>query len=92
MKSFKQYNEDQEINELFGSLPFKIDIGAISTKGKGEWKFDYKVPVRDAAISFIDDGVFKFVGPYKDALKALHKYLKNIDNGNLKQAKVKLVK
>ena len=100
IKGFKQFNEEKEIKEFFGSLPFKINTTAWQSKGhdnlqgKGEWEFEYKVPVSDEGISYIDDGIFSFKGKYKDALKALHKFLKSSygGEGNIKQSVVKLIK
>ena len=53
---------------------------------------DFKVPVRTASISYIEDGEFTFRGMFKKAIKALLKYLKSPagPKGNLKQAKVVL--
>ena len=91
--------EEQELAELFASIPFKIDTLAWSSahrgqkpKGNGNWTFDFKVPVRTPAASYLDDGEFTFKGMFKKAVQALVKYLKRSagPKGNLKQAKVKL--
>ena len=101
MKSFKEHMlaEEQELEELFGSLPFKIDTSKWSMKhkgqqpkGQGNWKFDFKVPVRSPMASYLDDGEFTFKGMFKKAIQGLVKYLKRSSGpkGNLKQAKVTL--
>ena len=91
--------EEKEIQELFGSIPFAIDTIAWSAKNKGKqpkgngnWKFDFKVPVRTAGAMYVDDGDFNFRGMFKKAIQALVKYLKRSagPQGNLKQAKVVL--
>ncbi len=99
MKSFKEHMlaEEQELEELFGSLPFKIDTTKWSMKhkgqqpkGQGDWKFNFKVPVRSPMASYLDDGEFTFKGMFKKAIQGLVKYLKRSagPKGNLKQAKV----
>ena len=101
MKSFKEHMlaEEQELEELFGSLPFKIDTSKWSMKNKGQtpkgqgnWKFDFKIPVRSPAHSYLDDGEFTFKGMFKKAIQGLVKYLKKSaqSGSNLKQAKVVL--
>ena len=102
VKSFKQHiKEEQELEEIFGSIPFKIDTLAWSAshkgqkpKGNGDWKFSYKVPVKNPSISYIDDGEFSFKGKFKDAVKKLSDYLKKTaPRGTvIKQAMVKLEK
>ena len=91
--------DEQELEELFGALPFSIDTMAWSVKNKGKqpkgngnWTFDFKVPVRTTSVSYIEDGEFTFRGMFKKAIKALVKYLKSPagPKGNLKQAKVTL--
>ena len=100
--TFKEHSaslEERQLEELFASIPFKIDTLAWSSahkgqkpKGNGNWKFDFKVPVRTPAVSYLDDGEFTFKGMFKKAVQALVKYLKRSagPKGNLKQAKVKL--
>ena len=101
MKSFKEHyiSEEQELEELFGALPFKIDTIKWSQKnkgkqpkGQGNWKFDFKVPVRSPMASYLDDGEYTFKGLFKKAVQGLVKYLKRSagPKGNLKQAKVVL--
>lgn len=96
MKSFKQFNEEQELNELFRSLSFKVDTKKWSTKnigapsGEGTWKFDYKLPQVAIDASWIDDGIFEFKGSYKKAIKELDKFLKK-RGGNMSQAVVSLL-
>jgi hypothetical protein len=101
MKSFKEHMlaEEQELEELFGSLPFKIDTTKWSMKhkgqqpkGQGDWKFNFKVPVRSPMASYLDDGEFTFKGMFKKAIQGLVKYLKRSagPKGDLKQAKVVL--
>tara|TARA_Y100000004_G_scaffold121029_1_gene136062 strand:- start:1260 stop:1565 length:306 start_codon:yes stop_codon:yes gene_type:complete len=99
MKSFKEQTEEQELKELFGSVPFPIDTLAwqaknkgVTPKGIGNWKFDFKVPIRTPGAMYLDDGEFTFKGMFKKAVQALVKYLKRSagPKGNLKQAKVKL--
>jgi hypothetical protein len=100
MKTFKEHiAEEQELEEIFGSLPFKINTlkwqakhGGQKPKGSGNWKFDFKIPVRSAAISYLDDGEYTFKGMFKKAIQGLVKYLKRSagPKGNIKQAKVEL--
>ena len=101
MKSFKEHilSEEQELEEIFGSIPFKIDTIKWSQKnkgkqpkGQGNWKFDFKVPVRTPGVMYLDDGEFSFKGLFKKAVQGLIKYLKRSagPKGNLKQAKVTL--
>ena len=101
MKSFKEHilSEEQELEEIFGSIPFKIDTIKWSQKnkgkqpkGQGNWKFDFKVPVRTPGVMYLDDGEFSFKGLFKKAVQGLIKYLKKSagPKGNLKQAKVTL--
>jgi len=101
MKSFKEHamSEDGELKELFGSIPFDVDYlkwsakhGGQRPKGTGNWKFDFKVPVKNRGSMYLDDGEFTFKGLFKKAVQALLKYLKNSagPQGNLKQAKVVL--
>ena len=103
MQTFKEHliQEQKELEEIFGSVPFKIDTLAWSSanrgqtpKGKGDWKFSYKVPVKNPSISYIDDGEFSFKGKFKDAVKKLADYLKkSAPKGTMiKQAMVKLEK
>lgn len=102
MKSFKQHIEKkdaQELEEFLGALPFNITTTKWSTKnsgkpkGKDNWKFDFILPSMAAGQGFLDDGRFSFKGLYKQAVKALVKYLKGRAgrDGNIKQAKVTLV-
>ena len=101
MKSFKEHMlaEEQELEEIFGSIPFKIDTIKWSQKnkgkqpkGQGNWKFDFKVPIRTPGVMYLDDGEFSFKGLFKKAVQGLVKYLKRSagPKGNLKQAKVTL--
>jgi len=99
MKSFKEHIESknaQELEEFLGALPFNITTtkwvakNAGKPKGKDNWKFDFIIPVLQAGQGFLDDGQFSFKGLYKQAVKALVKYLKK-RGGNIKQAKVSLV-
>ena len=88
-----------ELEEIFGSIPFKIDTIKWSQKnkgkqpkGQGNWKFDFKVPVRSPMASYLDDGEYTFKGLFKKAVQGLVKHLKRSagPKGNLKQAKVVL--
>ena len=101
MKTFKEHLEEQkELEEIFGSIPFKINTLKWSSKHKGQkpkgtdnWRFDYKVPVATAGQGFLDDGEFSFKGVFKKAVQALVKYLKRSagPGAQLKQAKVELL-
>lgn len=101
MKTFKEHlEESQELEELFGAIPFKINTIKWSSKHKGQtpkgedtWKFDYKVPVATQGQGFLDDGEFSFKGLFKKAVQALVKYLKKSTGpgARLKQAKVELL-
>ena len=91
--------EERELAELFGSIPFNIDVlkwsskhGGQRPKGNDTWKFDYKVPVRSMGNMVLDDGEFTFRGAFKKAVQALVKYLKKSvgPKGIIKQAKVVL--
>lgn len=100
MKSFKEHlTEEQELEEIFGSIPFAINTlkwqskhRGQKPKGKDNWKFDYLLPVRDAGLMFSDDGEYSFTGEFKKAVKGLVNFLKRRASGkaNLKQAKVTL--
>ena len=100
MKSFKEHlSEQEELEELFGAIPFNINImkwqakhKGQKPKGKDKWKFDYLLPVRDGGMLFTDDGEYSFTGEFKKAVKGLVDYLKRRASGksNLKQAKVTL--
>ena len=100
MKSFKEHlAEEQALEEIFGAIPFKIDTLKWQSKHKGQlpkgrdkWVFDYKLPVRDGGIAYLDDGEYSFTGLFKKAVKGLVDYLKKRASGkaNLKQAKVRL--
>ena len=98
--TFKQHKEEkQELEELFGAIPFTLDIQAWKRKHKGQkpkgvddWKFDFMIPVLQAGQGFLDDGVFSHKGKFKDAVKKLVQYIKKRaqGGGNLKQTKVEL--
>ena len=101
MKSFKEHltEEEQELEEIFGAIPFTINTlkwqskhKGQKPKGKDKWKFDYLLPVRDGGMMFSDDGEYSFTGEFKKAVKGLVNYLKKRASGkaNLKQAKVTL--
>lgn len=101
MKTFKEHltEEEQELEEIFGGIPFKIDTlkwqskhKGQKPKGKDKWKFDYLLPVRDGGMMFSDDGEYSFTGEFKKAVKGLVDYLKKRASGkaNLKTAKVVL--
>ena len=101
MKSFKEHltEEEQELEEIFGSIPFAINTlkwqskhKGQKPKGKDKWKFDYLIPVRDAGMMYVDDGEYSFTGEFKKAVKGLVDYLKKRASGksNLKLAKVTL--
>ena len=100
MKSFKEHlTEEQELEEIFGSIPFAINTlkwqskhRGQKPKGKDNWKFDYLIPVRDGGMMYADDGEYSFSGEFKKAVKGLVDYLKKRASGksNLKLAKVTL--
>lgn len=101
MKTFKEHitEEQQELEELFAGIPFKIDTlkwqskhKGQKPKGKDKWKFDYILPVRDGGMMFSDDGEYSFTGEFKKAVRGLVDYLKKRASGkaNLKTAKVVL--
>jgi hypothetical protein len=100
MKSFKEHlTEEQELEEIFGSIPFAINTlkwqskhRGQKPKGKDNWKFDYLIPVRDSGMMYADDGEYSFSGEFKKAVKGLVDYLKKRASGksNLKLAKVTL--
>lgn len=101
MKSFKEHltEDEQELEEIFGSIPFTINTlkwqskhKGQKPKGKDKWKFDYLLPVRDGGMMFSDDGEYSFTGEFKKAVKGLVNYLKKRASGkaNLKLAKVTL--
>jgi hypothetical protein len=60
--------------------------------GQGNWKFDYKVPVRAMGNMVLDDGDFSFKGLFKKAVQGLVKHLKKSAGKQaiIKQAKVTL--
>ena len=102
MKSFKEHiaEEQQELEELFGAIPFTINTlkwqskhKGQKPKGKDKWKFDYLLPVRDGGMMYADDGEYSFTGEFKKAVKGLVDYLKKRASGksNLKLAKVELL-
>jgi hypothetical protein len=100
MKSFKEHvkTEEEELKEIFGAIPFNIDILKWTAKnggqpsGQGNWKFDYKVPVRAMGNMVLDDGDFSFKGLFKKAVQGLVKHLKKSAGKQaiIKQAKVTL--
>ena len=84
MQTFKEHliQEQKELEELFGSIPFEVDYlkwsakhGGQRPKGTGNWKFDFKVPVKNRGSMYLDDGEFTFKGLFKKAVQALLKYL-----------------
>ena len=87
--------DDVELDEdVLNEAPFAIDTIQYGKNpgmfDKAKWKFDFKMPVRSASLSFVDDGEFTFAGTYRRAIKELIKYLKQTKGGNLKQTKVEL--
>tara|TARA_R110002153_G_scaffold89582_3_gene219219 strand:+ start:6597 stop:6917 length:321 start_codon:yes stop_codon:yes gene_type:complete len=102
MKTFKEHvietkENEKELKELFGAIPFNIDIlkwsakhGGQRPKGEDTWVFDYKVPVRAMGNMVLDDGDFTFKGMFKKAVQALVKHLKKSAGKQsiIKQAKV----
>ena len=101
MLTFKEHHEQEELNELFGSLPFVINTlkwhvkNRRDPKGEGVWRFKYNVPelakkTTTSGFHANDEGVFEYKGTYKKALKALIKLLK-ARKGNLKHAQIELV-
>ena len=101
MKSFKEHytTEHQELEELFGAIPFTINTlkwqskhKGQKPKGKDKWVFDFLIPVRDGGMMYSDDGEYSFTGEFKKAVKGLVDYLKKRASGksNLKLAKVTL--
>lgn len=98
MQTFKEYLTEEELNELFGSLPFIINTIKWQSKnrkapaGESTWRFKYNVPdlKGTSAYSANSEGIFEYKGTYKKALKALFTHMKVL-GGNIKQAKVDLV-
>jgi len=101
MLTFKEHHEREELNELFGSLPFVINTlkwhvkNRRDPKGEGVWRFKYSVPelAKHSGVTGLyanDEGIFEYNGTYKKALKALIKLLK-ARKGNLKHAQIELV-
>jgi hypothetical protein len=98
--TFKTHKEEkQELEELFGAIPFALDLQPWKMKNRGQkpqgvgnWKFDFMIPVLQAGQGFLDDGIFSYKGKFKDAVKKLVQYIKKRaqKGGNLKQTKVKL--
>jgi len=96
-KTFKEISEEAELEELFGKLPFDIDLTPWMAKHKGKpkgvdtWKFDYAISSHPSpALGFLDKDVFTFKGQYKKAVKALVDYFKRL-KGRMQHAKVKLL-
>jgi hypothetical protein len=96
-KSFKELTLDEELEEIFGKLPFEIDITPWKMKHKGNpkgndtWRFDYAISTHPSpAIGILDQDVFTFKGAYKKAIKALVDYFKRM-KGRMKHARVKLL-
>ena len=101
MLTFKEHHEQEELNELFGSLPFVINTlkwhvkNRREPKGEGVWRFKYSVPElpknsTGSGFHYNDEGIFEYKGTYKKAIKALIKRMKEL-GGNVKQAQVELV-
>ena len=100
MQTFKEHlTEQEELNELFGSLPFIINTIKWQAKnrkapaGESTWRFKYNVPdllKGTSAYSANNEGIFEYKGTYKKALKALFTHMKVL-GGNIKQAKVDIV-
>ena len=100
MQSFKEHlAEQEELNELFGSIPFIINTikyyskNREEPKGESTWRFKFVVPesrTHRTGIHANEEGVFEYKGTYKKALKALIGHMK-ARGGNVKQAKVDLL-
>lgn len=99
MHTFKQHLAEEELTELFGSIPFILNTLKYHAKnrkspdGDATWKFKYIVPALKRGIGAFDandEGVFQFKGDYNKAVKALIKHMK-AKGGNVKQAKVALI-